>query len=42
MAAGSFAAELDRSRLSIEGDERLARRLLDGVTTAAERRSQVA
>ena len=39
---GALGPESDRSRLSIDGDERLARTVLDGVTTAAERRSQAA
>jgi len=38
----ALGPESDRSRLSVEGDGRLARSLLDGVTTAAERRSQAA
>jgi len=39
---GALGPESDRSRLSIDGDERLAGILLDGVTTVAERRSQAA
>jgi len=38
----ALGPESDRSRLSIDGDERLAGILLDGVTTVAERRRQAA
>ena len=39
---GALGPESDRSRLSIDGNERLAQILLDGVTTVAERRIQAA
>jgi DNA-binding HxlR family transcriptional regulator len=38
----ALGPELDRGRLSIDGDERLASVLLDGVTTVAERSTQAA